>query len=221
MQGRITDPRGKMSFYPTILQNETLVQRNESDPRLSVVPERTDIQLVDIVLAGDPSAFEDLFERHKRYVAAIAAKYFRRPELVEEVVQTAFAKAFGDLPRFRGNHDNSFPSWIGRITSNTCLDILRSQKRKPEDLIEDVDEVRRQLNILTDASCENELLDRDLAAKLLSHLQAEDQALLRMLYGEDMTLAEAGEYLGWSLSKTKLRAWRAKKAIRGILKKYM
>jgi len=35
---------------------------------------RSDKQLADLVLAGDETAFEELFDRHKRLVAAIAAR---------------------------------------------------------------------------------------------------------------------------------------------------
>lgn len=59
-----------MSIYPTVLQNETLIHRDED--------EATD------VLAGDETAFESLFDRHKRLVGSIAARCFRRPEQIEE-----------------------------------------------------------------------------------------------------------------------------------------
>jgi DNA-directed RNA polymerase specialized sigma subunit len=51
---------------------------------------RSDKQLAELVLTGDESAFEELFDRHKRLVASIAARYFRRPEQVEEIIQISF-----------------------------------------------------------------------------------------------------------------------------------
>src|SRR5687767_3205210 len=95
---------------------------------------RTDPQLVELVLAGDETAFEQIFERHKRTVARTAARYFQRPEQIEEIIQISFAKAFVELAKFRGEHELSMPSWLGRIAANACLDQLRSQKRKPENL---------------------------------------------------------------------------------------
>lgn len=183
---------------------------------------RTDAQLVELILAGDETAFESLFDRHKRLVGSIAARYFRRPEQIEEIVQIAFAKAYVELSRFRGAYDLSFASWLARITSNACLDIVRNQKRKPEDLIEDLDNSVGLINdIVIHRSDEECVSDRDLADKLLSHLAADDRALLQMLYAEDMSVAEAAEQLGWSPSKIKVRAWRAKHSLRRILKRYL
>lgn len=212
-----------MSSLQTALQNETLIRPAEDECiDTAVRAERTDAQLVEIVLAGDHSAFESLFDRHKRLVASVAARYLRRPEQIEEVVQTAFAKTFIELKRFRGEHDLSFPSWIAKITTNTCLDLLRSQKRKPEDLAEDIVGLElMQIESAANRSNEESLIDRDLAEKLLSHVPADDRALLQMLYAEEMTMADIAGQLGWSVSKTKVRAWRARHSMRRIMKRYL
>src|SRR5688572_9729804 len=124
-----------MSSYPTALQNETFIHRADDEAaEKSVRFARTDNQLVDLVLAGDGTAFEQIFDRHKRLVAVIASRYFRRPEEIEEIIQISFAKAFAELAAFRGRYDRSLSSWLVRIASNSCLDTLRSQKRKPERL---------------------------------------------------------------------------------------
>src|SRR5437667_8076032 len=124
-----------MSSYQTALQNETYI--HGTDDQAKGAPfrvERTDSQLVDLVLAGDGTAFEQIFDRYKRLVAIIANRYFRRPEEVEEIIQISFAKAFAELASFRGKYDRSLSSWLARITSNACFDTLRSQRRKPERL---------------------------------------------------------------------------------------
>ncbi len=212
-----------MSTFQTALQNETLIRKVEDEcVDTAVRAERTDAQLVGLVLAGDETAFESLFDRHKRLVATIAVRYFRRPEQIEEVVQIAFAKIFTELKRFRGEHDLSFVGWIAKITVNSCFDVLRKQKRKPEDLADDFGGFETmQLDTAVHRSSEECLIDRDLAEKLLSHVAADDRALLKMLYSEEMSMAEAANQLGWSISKTKVRAWRARHSLRRVLKRYM
>ena len=186
---------------------------------------RTDLQLIELVLAGDENAFEQIFDRHKRFVARTAARYFQRPEQIEEIIQIAFAKAFVELPRFRGEHELSLPSWLGRIAANACLDTLRSQKRKPEDLQCELTsgetETILDITAATGLSSEESLVSRDLSQKLLAHLPEDDRALLQMLYVEDMSVAEIGDLLGWSVSKVKIRAWRARHSLRKVLKKYV
>src|SRR5437868_6591151 len=118
--------------HSAALEAKPLPGRDTGELHLRVV--RTDNQLAELVLAGDGTAFEQLFDRHKRMVAGLASRYFRRPEEVEELVQTAFAKAYTELTRFNGKYDRSFASWLGRITINTCFDALRVKRRRPETL---------------------------------------------------------------------------------------
>lgn len=215
-----------MSSYQTALQNENLITRADDEPVDGAVRmARTDRQLVELVLAGDGSAFEQIFDRHKRMVAIVGGRYFRRSEQIEEIIQISFAKAFTELSKFRGEYDLSLASWISRIAVNACLDTLRSQKRKPEDLCCELsaDETRSLSELAVDRikNAESELLDRDLAEKLLSRVGEEDRAVLHMLYAEEMTVAEIAEVTGWSQSKVKIKAWRARNSLRRVLRKFL
>jgi RNA polymerase sigma-70 factor (ECF subfamily) len=187
--------------------------------------EMTDNSLVELILAGDTYAFEQIFDRHKRLVAGVSARYFRRQEEIEEIVQTAFAKAYHELPKFRGEHERSFASWLVRITSNICFDTLRDQRRKPETLATDLSEHEAEaiLMITADHSrrAEEELAEQDLIEKLLSKLPADDRALLQMFYGEEMSVAEIADTLGLTQSNVKVRAWRARRNLRKYLKRLM
>lgn len=185
---------------------------------------RSDKQLAALVLAGDEAAFEEIFDRHKRLVASVAARYFRRPEQVEEIIQISFSKVYFELRNFRGAHELSLAGWLSRITRNTCIDALRSSKRRPEDLSCDLTESERSELLAftsTELTAEQKHIDRDLANKLLSRLSSEDRALLQMLYVEGLSIAEAAESLGWAVPKTKLRAWRARAHLRKCLRRLM
>src|SRR5436305_3472237 len=104
---------------------------------------RSDRQLAELVLSGDETAFEEIFDRHKRLVASIAARYFRRPDQVEEIIQIAFAKVYFELGNFRGAHEFSLAGWLSTITRNACIDMLRNHKRRPEDLTCDLTDAER------------------------------------------------------------------------------
>jgi RNA polymerase sigma-70 factor (ECF subfamily) len=215
-----------MSSYQTALQNENLITRADEDIAHGAVRvTRSDSQLVELILAGDETAFEQVFDRHKRMVGLVAARYFRRPEQIEEILQISFAKAFVELAKFRGEHDLSLASWLARITTNACFDALRNNKRRPEHLCCDLTEGEMEsLASFPSASspdAENVLLNRDLAEKLLSRLPADDCALLQMLYAEEMSVAEIADVTGWSQSKVKIKAWRARNAMRRALKKFL
>jgi len=183
----------------------------------------SDRQLVEQVIAGDETAFEQIFTRYRRLVAKAAMRFFTRPDEVEEIIQISFTKAYFEITKFRGDHDCSLPAWLSRITSNACLDQLRNRKRRPQELECELSDSQAEAlnraasNDLADGS----LANRDLAEKLLSVLSTEDRAVMQMLYAEELTVAEVAETLGWSKSKVKVRAWRARHTLRGITKKYL
>ena len=102
--------------------------------------EPTDDALVAATCAGDESAFEQLFERHRRRVARIAARFFTRQEQIEEIVQESFTKAYLALPTFAGAHAASFAAWLAQITVNACYDELRRAQRRPEQQLGDLNE---------------------------------------------------------------------------------
>lgn len=212
--------------YPATWQNEILAARTENDSaEIEVCAEKTDRQLTELVLAGEDSAFEQIFDRYKRLAAVVASRYFRRPEQIEEIVQISFTKVYFDLENFRGKHDFSLAVWLARITTNVCLDALRNRKRKPEDLACELSDEEAGF-LFADVrqngkTTENSLVERDLAQKLLANLPAEDRAILQMLYEEELSVGEVAKLTGWSNSKIKVRAHRARGALRKILKKFL
>ena len=215
-----------MSSYPSALQNENLITRADEDIAQSAVRvARSDSQLVELVLTGDETAFEQLFDRHKRMVALVASRYFRNTDQIEEIIQISFAKAFVELGNFRGRHDLSLASWLARITTNACYDWFRNSKRRPEHLCCELSdgELESFVELAASDSPDAEVLasNRDLTDKLLARLPADDRALLRMLYAEEMSVAEIADSTGWSQSKVKIKAWRARNAIRRVLKKLL
>ena len=212
--------------YPFTWQNKILLSGTENEssgPETSA--EKTDKELIELVLNRDELAFEQIFERYKRLVAGIAGSYFQRPEQIDEIIQISFAKVYSELKHFRGDHDFSLARWLGQITRNACLDALRKQKRKPENLFceftgEKIEVLFAHLQHKV-KTAENLLIERDLAEKLLAQLQPEDRVILQMLYEEDLTIKQIAEATGWSNVKVRVRVHRARTALRKILKRFV
>jgi RNA polymerase sigma-70 factor, ECF subfamily len=177
--------------------------------------------------AGDESAFELLFERHRRRVALIAGRFFRRREEIEEVVQESFTKAYFALADFDGKSDEAFAAWLARIAFNTSYDELRRQKRRPESALSEVseDEAEWLHERLRDegpeAQVEAGIVSRDLAGKLLGRLSPEDRLVLVMLEVEGLSVAEIAQAVNWSVPKVKVRAHRARAALRKVLGRFL
>lgn len=209
--------------YSAALQKEVLILRANSDEKVETGHETTDRQLVALALGGDESAYESIFDRHKRRVAVIASRFFRDPNQIEEIIQVSFTRAFIEIENFRGHHDFSLASWLNRIATNTCINALKAQHTKINDLVtafadEDLAAFAQDLR---EKSAEELVIQRDLLEKLLRALDVEDRVLLQMLYAEEMTVAEVAESFGWSRANVKVRAFRARRSLAKIVKRFI
>jgi RNA polymerase sigma-70 factor (ECF subfamily) len=159
-------------------------------------------------------------------VFSVASRFFRQRPSVEEAAQEVFLKAFTQLKSFEGR--GSMEGWLTRIATNTCLNMLRSAKRRPELTVSDLtdDEAawldQHSLEVAQpQQSVEESLIAADLADRMLEVLAPEDQLALMMIDGEDASVKEVAEATGWSESKVKVRAFRARKKVREAMEKLL
>ncbi len=174
--------------------------------------------------AGDEAAFEHLFVRHRRLVARLAARFFYRREEIEEILQESFAAAYFALPTYQGGHERSFAAWLSRITVRACYNQLRRAQGRQEYTLSE-EETARLTDRLRDESAEGDVeggvISRDLASKLLARLGPDERLVLTLLNVADLSVAETAELTGWSVSKVKMRAHRARNALRRVLHRFV
>lgn len=94
------------------------------------VPEavdHTDVLLVERTLAGDQHAFELLVIKYQRRLQRLIGRMVRDSDLVEDIAQEAFIRAYRALHQFRG--DAQFYTWLYRIAVNTAKKFLLDLKR--------------------------------------------------------------------------------------------
>ena len=193
------------------------------EPLIQTVAEPTDEALVESVRAGDDSAFEAIFERHRRRIARMVGRFFNRPDKVEEIIQDVFTKVYFGLGSYSSERGSSFAAWLSRVAVNSCYDELRRARRRPESLISDItsDEIlwlNTQLKPQSEnRDAESAVISRDLANKLLARLGVDDRLVLTLLEGEELSVAEIALLMGWKSSKVKVRAHRARQSLRRLL----
>jgi len=184
-----------------------------------------DLDLARQAQAGDESAFAEIVRRYSPRVFSVASRFFRQRSLVEEAAQEVFLKAYTQLGSFEGR--GSLEGWLTRIATNTCLNMVRSSKRRPESTVSDLtDDEASWLDHQSagdgeQSSVEKDLVATDLADRLLSVLSPEDQQALLMIDGEDASIKEVADVTGWSESKVKVRAFRARKKVREAMEKLL
>jgi len=179
----------------------------------------TDDEAVKQCLAGDREAFEVLVERYSRAVFNLTGRFFRQPELREDIAQEAFIKAYQSLHTYR--RGASFERWLMRITVNACYDELRRMKRRQEFTLADLtdDETAWLEEALSKPAMQGfEKKQRSeraaaLAEKLLHSLAPEDRMVMLMYERDGLSTAEIAELTGWSRSKVKIRLFRARRVL--------
>lgn len=189
--------------------------------------EVTDESLVETARAGDDSAFEVIFDRHRRRIARLVGRFFNRPERVEEILQDVFTKVYFALDDYSPDRGRSFGAWLSRIAINSCYDELRRARRRPESSISEItdDEIgwlnSRAKDSSSSSNAEAAVISRDLANKLLARLSADDRLVLTLLDAEELSVAEIAVLMGWKVSKVKVRAHRARHSLRRVLGEFV
>ena len=167
--------------------------------------------------------------RYSPRVFQVANRFFRQRGQVEDIAQEAFLKAYTQLANFAGR--GSFEGWLARVTTNLCLNQLRSARRRPEATVADLtqsegdwlDSQLTEVSTERHASSERGRVAADLAEKVLDGLSPDDRLVLLSIDGDDLSVKEVAEMTGWSESKVKVRAFRARRrmreAVEGLLQR--
>ncbi|HEX3160218.1 MAG TPA: RNA polymerase sigma factor [Gemmatimonadaceae bacterium] len=90
-------------------------------------PSSGDRDLVNRVLAGDPSAERQLYDRHVDRVYRLTYRMSGSADLAQDFTQETFIRAFERLGGFRG--DSALSTWLHTIAVSVALNGLRKVKR--------------------------------------------------------------------------------------------
>jgi RNA polymerase sigma-70 factor (ECF subfamily) len=189
-----------------------------SDTNSKFVPEPNDKDLIAEVLEGSAESFEPLVVKYQSRIFALARRYARREDEVEDIVQTVFLKAYSKLSSYRG--DAPFEHWLMRTATYTCYDFLRKHQRNREWNASDLSEEENDWfeNIGEESTAEtNREAASTLVNKLLEGLKPEDRHIITLLELEHQTVKEIAKLTGLSESNVKVKAHRAREKMRSAL----
>jgi len=179
-----------------------------------------DFEVIHRVLHGEIDLFAELITRYQQHVARIVNRHVP-PDRVAEVAHDVFVRAYSGLPGFSGRAP--FEHWLSSIAVRTCYQFWRTirQEELPASALT-TEHQQWMERVLTEESEDRfrEQARRREATELLqwalSHLSAENRLVLTLVYLEGYSAREAGSLLGWSIAKVKVRAYRAKRALRKL-----
>ena len=174
--------------------------------------------VIERVRGGDVDAFEALVTAYQKQIYNLTLRYVSSPEDAADLTQEAFLRAYRSLDSFRG--DSRFSVWMYRLTTNICIDFLRSRGRGSAVsslTVENEDEELEELELPDNRyDPQRELERRELRRAVRAGLDtlsedAREIVILRELEG--LSYAEIGERLGLEAGTVKSRLFRARKAL--------
>jgi RNA polymerase sigma-70 factor, ECF subfamily len=196
-------------------------------PSATPAPVPTDLMLVERTVAGDQRAFELLVVKYQRRIERLIGRMVRDQDLVEDIAQETFIRAYRALGQFRG--EAQFYTWLYRIAVNTAKKALVDLKRDPlvtESALrggsDDEDETSGMENELTTAETpETVLAAKEIAATVNSAMEALPEELrqavtLREIEG--LSYEEIAEAMNCPIGTVRSRIFRAREAISAKVK---
>lgn len=184
-------------------------------------PQDGDTLLVERAVAGDQRAFELLVIKYQRRVERLIGRMVRDVDLVEDIAQETFIRAYRALHQFRG--DAQFYTWLYRIAVNTAKKFLLELKRDPtisDSALaskEDDDETfRPRSEPSTDESPESVLAAKEIGKAVndaLAQLPEDLRQAITLREMDGLSYEDIAALMGCPIGTVRSRIFRAREAI--------
>lgn len=190
----------------------------KQDP--TVLSQDSDTVLVQRTVAGDQRAYGLLVLKYQRRIQRLIGRMVRDVDLVEDIAQETFIRAYRALHQFRG--DAQFYTWLYRIAVNTAKKFLLELKHDPtvsESFLanDDEDETSRKKNEPTaDEGPESILAAKEIAAVVnaaMDDLPEDLRQAVTLREIEGLSYEEIATAMNCPVGTVRSRIFRAREAI--------
>ena len=166
---------------------------------------------------GDESAFEALVHLYEKKIYTLCRRMCGNDEDAQEAAQDAFLSLWRSAKSFRG--DASLSTWLYRLATNACIDLLRRNQRGGERV--SLDDEETTLEIVDDRPLPEQAIERKETQRLieagLATLPEEYRAILLLREAEGLSYAEIVDATGLELGTVKSRISRGRVLLRNYL----
>lgn len=170
------------------------------------------------VQEGDQLAAQALVAHTHPLVLKLVRAYRAQTHSDDDLLQEVYLAMFARLDRYEARAGTPFEHWLARLAVNVCRDVLRAEGRRPR-LGALSPAAEQELAVLhggpgahDDAAAARELVDA-----LLCRLPPDDRLVLTLLDLEQRSVAEISGLTGWSKTLVKVRAFRARLRLKGLV----
>src|SRR5229473_6539648 len=182
----------------------------------AIVESMSDVELVELVLAGDQNAFAVLVERYKDAVQNLSYRMLSNTTEAEDITQETFVRAYTQLVTYKPVH--KFSTWLLSIASHLAIDQLRRRRFLTMPL-EDVPFLEWMADL--GAGPEQTALESEQQDEIQTYLQrlpSKYRAVIVLLYWHDFSYEEIGAALNLTPALVKARLHRARELLARYIK---
>ncbi|MFY0685110.1 MAG: sigma-70 family RNA polymerase sigma factor [Balneola sp.] len=198
--------------------SDTNSEKNTSSPRENASASSIeDDGFVVRALKGDESAYKDLMNKYDRPIFFHVRKMIKEKELVEDLVQEVFMKAFKNLTSY--SNEYAFSTWLYRIATNHTIDYLRKKKLQTlsiNDPYKTKDgEFEIQLPDDTYAT-DKEVIRKErkqIVQEAIEELPEKYKAVIQLRHMDELSYDEISEKLDLPLGTVKAHIFRARELL--------
>ena len=167
---------------------------------------------------GDRNAFNELFAMYENKVINIAYGMLSDREDAYDAAQEVFIKVYKNIASFKEN--SSLSTWIYRITSNTCNDILRKRQRSvgTVSINSTYDEEEKDMELKDTAPTPAEFAEmtetQRAVREAINELSDEYREVITLCDIEDLSYDEISGIINCPVGTVKSRINRARNALK-------
>lgn len=202
--------------------NHSLANTTHNSSSTPSTSSQIDYAVVQRAIGGDQSAFKMLFDKYKQPLYFHILKLVKDREIIEDLLQEIFLKAFDNISSF--NPDYAFSTWLYRITTNHSIDFLRKKKLKTFSIHEPIKTKDGEMSIeLEDeGSSTDDLIIRKQRSQILREaldsLPEKYREIIKMRHVEELSYQEIADILDLPLGTVKAHIFRARELLYKNLK---
>jgi RNA polymerase sigma-70 factor (ECF subfamily) len=165
----------------------------------SMVTAESDSALIELVAAGDPDAFAELYRRFGRPVLGMAVRRLGDSGWAEDATQETFAAVWRSARSYSADR-GSASAWLYAVARNAIIDRARQRSEPASDTIAE--------EVSPEAGPERRAEDSWLAWQVhtaLERLPDRERVVLELAYYSDLSQTEIASYLDVPLGTVKTR----------------
>lgn len=170
-----------------------------------------ELHLIKLCKKGNQKAQMQIYDQYAQAMYTIASRYLSNQEDAKDAMQEGFLKAFIHIERYQP--DFAFGAWLKRIIINQCLDELKKNQLK----FDDVDVSELKLINEDDWHFDRSITKQDIV-NAIENLNEKHRIVVKLYLIEGYDHEEISDILGIPIKTSRTHLRRGKLKLQELLK---